>query len=37
MLVVCDVEREMAMEPMQGKWASSRVDVGTPSYFVFLS
>ena len=27
-LVVCDVERGMAMEPMQGKWTSSRVDLG---------
>ena len=23
-----DVERGMAMEPIQGKWASSRVDLG---------
>ena len=26
-LVVDDVKRRMAMEPMQGKWASSRVDL----------
>ena len=24
------------MEPMKGKWASSRVDLGTPNYFAFL-
>ena len=27
-LVVYDVERGMAMEPVQGKWASSPVDLG---------
>ena len=27
-LVVYDVDRGMAMEPMRGKWASSRVHLG---------
>ena len=35
-LVVYDVECAMAMEPMQGKWASSQLMWGTPSYFAFL-
>ena len=32
-LVVYDVEGGMAMEPMQGKWASSRVDLGYTELF----
>ena len=32
-LVVDDVKRRMAMEPMQGKWASSRVDLGYTELF----
>ena len=39
-----DVEHRIAMEPMKGKWASSRVDLGYPELFcipdvtsVFLS
>ena len=32
-LVVYDVERGMAMEPIQGKWASSRVDLGYTELF----
>ena len=35
-LVLYDVEHGIVMEPMKGKWASSRVDLGTPSYFAFL-
>ena len=35
-LVLYDVEHGIAMEPMKGKWASSRVDLGTLSYFAFL-
>ena len=43
-LVVYDVEHGIAMEPMKGKWASSRVDLGYTELFyipevtaVFLS
>ena len=43
-LVLYDVEHGIAMEPMKGKWASSRVDVGYTELFcihevtaVFLS
>ena len=32
-LILYDVERAMAMEPMQGKWASSRVDLGYTELF----
>ena len=32
-LVACDVERGMAMEPMQQKCASSRVDLGYSNLF----
>ena len=32
-LVVYDVERGMAIQPMQGKWASSRVDLGYTKLF----
>ena len=32
-LVVYDVEHAMIMEPMQGKWASSRVDLGYTELF----
>ena len=32
-LVVYDVERGMAMEPMQGKWVSSRFDLGYTEIF----
>ena len=28
-----DVEHEMSLEPMQGKWASSRVDFGFTKLF----
>ena len=28
-----DVESEMAMEPMQGKWVSSQVDLGYTELF----
>ena len=33
LLVVYDVECGMDMEPMQGKWASSRVDLGYTELF----
>ena len=43
-LVLYDVEHGIAMEPMKGKWASSRVDLGFTELFgipevtaVFLS
>ena len=43
-LVLYDVEHSVAMEPMKGKWASSRVDLGYIELFcisevtaVFLS
>ena len=43
-LVLYDVEHGIAMEPMKGKWASSRVDLGYTKLFcipvvtaVFLS
>ena len=43
-LVLYDVEHMIAMEPMKGKWASSRVDLGITELFyipevtaVFLS
>ena len=43
-LVLYDVEHGIAMEPMKGKWASSRVDMGYTKLFcipegraVFLS
>ena len=43
-LVLYDVEHGIAMEPMKGKWASSRVDLGYTELFyipeetaVFLS
>ena len=43
-LVLYDVEHGLAMEPMKGKWASSRVDLGYTKLFcipevtaVFLS
>ena len=43
-LVLYDVEHSIAMEPMKGKWASSRVDLGYNEVFcipvvtaVFLS
>ena len=32
-LVVYDVDRGIAMEPMQGKWASSPVDSGYTKLF----
>ena len=32
-LVVYDVEHAMIMEPMQGKWASSPVDLGYTELF----
>ena len=32
-LVVHDVDRSLAMEPMQGKWASSRVHLGYTELF----
>ena len=32
-LVLYDVERGIAMEPMKGKWASSRVDLGYTELF----
>ena len=32
-LVVYDEERRIAMEPMQGKWVSSRVDLGYTQLF----
>ena len=32
-LVVYDVERGMAMEPIEGKWASSQVDLGYTDLF----
>ena len=42
--VLYDVEHDIAMEPMKGKWASSRVDLGYTELFcipevtvVFLS
>ena len=31
--MVYDVERSMALEPMQGNWASSRVDLGYTKVF----
>ena len=36
-LVLYSVENGIAMELMKGKWAFSRFDLGTPSYFAFLS
>ena len=43
-LLLYDVEQGLAMEPMKGKWASSRVDLGCTEVFcipemtaVFLS
>ena len=43
-LVLYDMEHRVAMEPMKGKWASSRVDLGYTELFcisevtaVFLS
>ena len=35
-LVLYDVEHGIAMDPMKGKWASSRIVLGTSSYFAFL-
>ena len=35
--VVYDVERGIAREPKQRKWASSRVDLGYTKNFAFLS
>ena len=32
-LVLCSVEHGIAMEPMKGKWASSRVDLGYTDLF----
>ena len=32
-LVVYDMERRLAMEPMQEKWSSSRVDLGYTELF----
>ena len=32
-LVLYDVEHGIAMEPMKGKWASSRVDLGYTKLF----
>ena len=32
-LVLYDVENGIAMEPMKGKWASFRVDLGYPKLF----
>ena len=32
-LVMFDVEHRIAMEPMKGKWASSRVDLGYTELF----
>ena len=32
-LVLYDVEHSIAMEPMKGKWASSRVDLGYNEVF----
>ena len=32
-LVLYDVEHSVAMEPMKGKWASSRVDLGYTELF----
>ena len=32
-LVLCDVEQMLTMEPMKGKWASSRVDLGYTELF----
>ena len=32
-LVLCDVEHMLTMEPMKGKWASSRVDLGDTDLF----
>ena len=32
-LVLYDVEHGIAMEPMKGKWASSRVDMGYTKLF----
>ena len=34
-LVLYDVEHGIAMEPMKGKWASSRVDLGYIELFRF--
>ena len=34
--MVYDVERGMALEPMQGNQASSRVDVGYTELFSFM-
>ena len=31
-----DVEHGIAMKPMKGKWASSRVDMGYTELFAFL-
>ena len=35
-LVLYSVEHGIAMEPMKGKWASSRVDLGYTEFFAFL-
>ena len=32
-LVLCDVEHMLTMEPMKGKWASSRVDLAYAELF----
>ena len=34
-LVLYDVEHGITMEPMKGKWASSRVDFGYTELFCF--
>ena len=34
-LVLCDVDRGMVMEPMQGKLASSQFDLGYTELFCF--
>ena len=36
-LVVYDVECEMAMDSMKGKWLHLELIWGTPIYFAFLS
>ena len=35
-LVLYDVEHGIAMEPMKGKWASSRFDLGYPELFCII-
>ena len=35
-LVMCDLEQGIVLEPMQGNWAQSRVDLGYAEYFAFL-